>query len=128
MEKILPFGKSIFHNLKNYQIFGVFKWFLKNEKLNSIILFSNLIFHFLQFHRFERNLSWICSTSREKTWSPFSKMWFWEKRVYSTTWIFSEKTNTYDQSAKPGLYKTPSSIFTYSFLLSKYPIKKNRFF
>ena len=31
----------MFHNFKNYEIFSVFKWFLKNEKLNSKIKLSN---------------------------------------------------------------------------------------
>ena len=52
---ILLFGKSIFHNLKNYLILWVFKWFLKNKKLNSKIKLSDnsafviLIFTILKF-------------------------------------------------------------------------------
>ena len=75
IKKILPFGKSIFHNLKNYWIFWVFKWFIKNKKSNSKIKWLNnscfvtLIFAILLFRNIGRS-----RIHRSKFWLPPRKI------------------------------------------------------
>ena len=67
---ILQFGKSIFNKLKNYQIFRVFKWFLKNEKLNSKIKLSNNLSFVTSIFTISKFRNIGCSTFRRSKFRP----------------------------------------------------------
>ena len=72
--KILQFGKPIFYNFQNYQIFWVVKWFRKDEKKNRIENIE-LIFCYFDICNFGfRNIS-HSKSCRSKFWLPPDKIW-----------------------------------------------------